>query len=134
MKYIPKYLKITYLLYFTAVSESSGAILLIKKKAVQGLIREHASNSKAGIGCTVKEGAIVLDRKTLCEVQTSLHICKREKAVCVFLNSNNPQDYFIKEVLRDESYFTEKVEKKILEFFDTFLSRKVVEDDTFIKC
>lgn len=119
---------------FSAVSDTTGEILLVKKKAVQGLIKDHASKATGGIGCKIKDGEVVLDRKTFCEAQTALHVCNLGKAVCLFVNSNNLHDFFTKEVVKDDSYFSEKVENKIVKFFDQFLSLKVVEDDTFIKC
>lgn len=124
-----------YILLFNiaAVDETTGKILLVKKKAVQGSIKDQANNPKGGIGCRIKDGEIILDRRTLCEAQTALHVCKLEKVVCLFVNSTNLHDFFIKEVVKDDTYFSEKVEGKVVGFFEKYLSRRVVEDDTFIK-
>lgn len=67
-------------------------------------------------------------------MQIALHVCRADKVLYVFANSNDLRDYFVTEVVKDHSYFPDKVEGKIKDFFEKYLLRKVAEDDIFIKC
>ena len=115
--------------FLSGVSEDGKTIMIVKKKAIKGPIKENA----AKLGCKLKDGEIVFDRKTTCEVQVSLHACEAENAVVCFVNSNNIDDYLVKKTPIDPTFFEEKVEEIIKDFFENILIRKVVENEVHVK-
>lgn len=94
---------------------------------------EHLEGSKLGLGCKLKNGKIVLDTKTLTEMQIALHITKATKVMLLFVNSNNLKDFIVETIPFDSNYFESKIEKKLKNFFENFLILQVLKQDITIK-
>ena len=50
-----------------------------------------------------------------------------------FVNSNSIDDYLVKETQIDPTFFEEKVEEIIKDFFENILIRKVIENEVNVK-
>lgn len=121
------------MLLFSAISKDGSMILLIRKKDTSGNIKDQVATQRGVLGCKMKDGVLMLDRSTMIEIQTSLHVCSSSSCLMFFMVGTNATNYLFKVVDRDENFFNDKVEPKLNNFFEDFFVKKVIEKQISIK-
>lgn len=107
--------------------------MIIRKKAVQGTLSEQLNKDKLGLGCRFRDGKVVLDAKTCNEMQISMHVTGASKSLLVLVNTNDLSDFITEEMLYDAQHFQEKLENKLLVFFEQYFVKEVIKQDVLVK-
>lgn len=116
-----------------AISEDGTTALLIKKSESKESVSTTIRKPSNKFGCRMKDGNLTICKSLQIEVQSLLHTCKISKCLICFVNSSNHTDNVQTMVEYDDDYFQKHVSKKLSDFFEQFLSKKVFDNSVSIK-
>lgn len=123
---------------FTGLSEDGTTVLIVKRKELQNMKRKflrirEAANSTAGFGFRSNNDHICVDKKHFSEAQITMTVTKTVVCYMVFVNGGNPHDIEVARIPKESTFFADKVEGDVTDFFNTYFIQQLVLKNIPIK-